>query len=188
MPCLSPAAAATGAAELPLPDRVTCVFDAMTSEEREIALLLVVEELVAVDSNNRKRAPSTGVREVERLLEVAHSRCLARWPWTAGKSRNAISWANAAIYREANAQAVSNLGKDPAAIDGFVAEHLREMERTPNAATLWLPALRKHLAELGWGDRNEPAVSFAVLYFEQVIAQQDTARDFVRGMSGSSRN
>ena len=165
-----------------LPFGVNCVLEAMTVEEREIALFLVVDELVGEESNNRKRASSPRQMEIDRLLQVAQDRCLDRWAWTESKSRGALAWARSAIYREANAQAISDLGRDPAMIDEFVTLHRSEISAGPDAAALWLPALRKHLAELGWGDRNARAVGFAGLYFTETITQGTLARNFARGL------
>lgn len=161
------------------PNAVSCVFDALAREDREIALILLVDELERGAKDHRG---SQRLAEIDTLLGEAHDHCLDAWPWTAGKSANAMAWAASALYREANAQAVSNSGRDPAVIDAWFAEHRAEILKTRNPARLWTPALERHLGGLEWGDKNTPAVAFGALYLMDLISKDQFSADFASGI------
>jgi hypothetical protein len=161
-----------------LPNNVTCVFEAMGQENREIALILVVDELQFGDPENRD---SPRMKEVGVLLEAAHNRCLDFWPWTAGKSGSAMAWATGAIYREANAQAVGSTGHDPAVIEQWFAAHRAEIMAARDPARRWGGPLKDHLTGIGWGEKESAAVGFGELYFVDIVNMELFAGDFAKG-------
>jgi len=174
-----PLSAATSPARSGLPNDVTCVFAALGAEEREIALMLIVDEL---EHGKPDHTGSPLLAEVDAMLAAAHDRCIDAYPWTAGRSANAVAWTSAALYREANAQAVSNSGQDPQVVADWFTAHRAEIGAGHRRAVLWFPALNKYLAGLGWGDASSPAVGFADLYLGEMAAQELMRRNFGRGV------
>lgn len=162
-----------------LPNNVTCVFEAMAQEDREIALILVVDELQFGDPEHRD---SARMREVDALIDAAHNRCLDFWPWTVGKSANAMAWAAGAIYREANAQAVSSTGHDPAVIEQWFTSHRAEIMAARDPAKRWGGPLKDHLSGIGWGDKDSAPVGLGELYFADIVNMELLTADFAKGI------
>lgn len=173
-----PVGGAAKAAGPALPDKVSCVLDAMPQEDREIALILMIDELQrGGDGTNSPRTD-----EIDRLLRLGEGRCVDAWPWTAGKSGSSIAYAAAALYHEANMQAVSNTGHDPAVVERWFAENRAQVLKSRNPARLWAPALQKHLKDLAWGEKDAPAVGFATLLLADLVTLALIEQDFARGV------
>jgi hypothetical protein len=173
-----PARAAAKAWGPALPDRVTCVLDAMPQEDREIALILMIDELQ--HGGDARKSPRTD--EIDRLIRLGESRCVDAWPWTVGKSASSIAYAAAVLYKEANMQAVSSTGHDPAVVERWFTENQVQIVRSRNAARLWAPALQKHLKDLEWGEKDTPAVGFATLLLADLVGLAQIEGDFARGV------
>lgn len=172
-----PAAHASVAAQR-LPDRVSCVLDAMPQEDREIALILMIDELQ--HGGDARNSPRTD--EIDRLLRRGENRCVDAWPWTVGKSASSIAWAATTLYKEANMQAVSSTGHDPAVVERWFAENRAQILRSRNGARLWAPALQQHLKALEWGEKDTPAVGFATLLLADLVGLAQIEGDFAHGV------
>jgi len=92
-----PAAAPAAAPVLP-GNKVQCVYDYMAVEDREMALLLFAREIA---NGGRFRKGSPNVQAVDRLIEEAHEKCLARFNWSVARSDAATGYALAAVLVEA---------------------------------------------------------------------------------------
>jgi hypothetical protein len=170
---------ATAAQAAPKND-VTCIYDSMSREDREIALVMLTsgtkagsEAMEGTDQGN----------EVEALLNEAHNACLDLYPWTSGESGNAMEYAMLGLMRDSMSD-VLKLGKyDSNVINGFYDANRKMLAKYRTAEAVEAdPALAPFLESQGWNLEETGLTKLAGIYLA-VIWQQDKLRGgFARGV------
>lgn len=160
----------------PLPGNdARCVYDYMTAEDREMALLLLAREIT---DGGRFRKSSRNVIAVDRLIEDAHRKCLARFKWTAGRSDAATGYALAAILAEALSQAIDSFGHPLAPVDAYYSANRARLTGPGKLAAADRDQFTLTVREQGWETADEAEISLAILYVETRLLQDQARRQF----------
>lgn len=85
-----------------------------------MALLLFAREIA---NGGRFRKGSPNVQAVDRLIEEAHEKCLARFNWSVARSDAATGYALAAVLVEALSQAIETFGYPIEPLNSYLAEN-----------------------------------------------------------------
>jgi hypothetical protein len=169
---------------VPLPSNaVNCVYDYMSAEDREMSLLLIAREIV---DGGRFSKASKNVQAVDRLIEEAHQKCLARFNWSVARSDNATGFALTSILAEALGQALESFGHPPAPITDFFREDHGTLAGKRDFGKADQSRLKAYLADKGWGEVKEAEFGLARLYLETLMLRDEAERRFaVAGGTGS---
>lgn len=172
----APAPAVVPAIAKPLPpNSVSCVYDYMSEEDREISLLLIAREIV---DGGSFRKTSKNVQGVDRLIEEAHRKCLARYNWSIGRSFSATDYALTAIMGEALDQAVVAVGYPVVPLGDFYRDNLPVFAGKSRLAPADQARLKEHLKAKGWDKATEPQLALAGFYVETMMLKAESQRRF----------
>ncbi|MFN3516674.1 MAG: hypothetical protein ACK4YM_05880 [Novosphingobium sp.] len=169
-----PAAAPAAAPVLP-GNKVQCVYDYMTAEDREMALLLFAREIT---DGGRFSKSSPNVRAVGRLIEEAHEKCLARFNWSVARSDAAMGYALAAVLLEGLTQAIETFGYPIEPLNGYLAENRARLILNGANGRAEQDQLSLHLKENGWEKASPEELTLAGLYLEMRLLQDRGERRF----------
>lgn len=194
VPLLLLAVPATGAPTVPAPvpisaaplpgNTVTCVYDYMSAEDREMALLLIAREIV---DGGRFSKSSRNVRAVDRLIEEAHERCLDRFNWSIGRSNAATGYALTAILAEALSQALDSAGHDAKPIADFYRENRMALAGKYALSPSDETRLKDYLKAKGWDSIADTDFALAGLFLETFMLRDGAQREFNRAGGTSLR-
>ena len=178
--------AAVVVAATPAPSNsVACVYDHMSPEDREMALLLFERE-VAVTV--KFRFGSRNLSVIGRLVNAARDRCAAAYAWPRGQSDAAISYAMNELMSSGLAQALEAKGHAAALIDEYYAKHRSEFAGIETVTGPNSAALQGYLTEHGW-DKTEPtALGIAGFYLEALLTRERQARKFTAAAATAKPN
>lgn len=176
------AQASAPVAAAPLPgNNARCVYDYMSEEDREMALLLFASEAIG---GGRFRKSSKNVQIVDRLIEEAHEKCLDRFAWSIGRSEAAKSYALTAILGEGLRQVLIVDDFPVAKIDAYFAANRLALSRKSEIEGADKDRLTSWLIEQGWDADKAEALNMAALYLETQMMLDKTERFF--GSSGGT--
>jgi hypothetical protein len=168
----------------PLPDNtVSCVYDYMSAEDRELALLLIAREIV---DGGRFSKGSKNVQAVDRLIEDAHELCLNRFNWSIGRSNAAMGYALTAILAEALSQALDSFGHPSSPVAEYYRENRAALAGKIDLNRTDQDKLAAYLKLKGWEKAAEAELALAGLYLETFLLKENAQRDFSRA-GGTSR-
>jgi hypothetical protein len=187
----APVAAQTGPAQGPatlaapaLPgNTVSCVYDYMGAEDREMALLLIAREIV---DGGRFGKTSPNVMAVDRLIDEAQDKCLDRFNWSIGRSESASGFALTAILAEALGQALDSFGLPITPLQNYFRENSTGLTGRISLNLADRIKLRGYLKEKGWDKAREADFGLGNLYLETLMLQSEAAGRFAR-TSGTAR-
>lgn len=172
----APAAAPVVVPAPPLPgNKVQCVYDYMSVEDREMALLLFAREIA---DGGRFRKTSPNVKAVDRLIEEAHEKCLARFNWSVARSDAAMGYALAEILAEALGQAIETFGYPIGPLDSYLTDNRTRLLGKGAMGTAEQDQLSLHLKENGWEKAAQDELALASLYLETRLLQVQAERRF----------
>lgn len=172
------------AASQPQPgNSVRCVYDYMSDEDREIALLLLAREIV---DGGRFRKTSPNVQAVDRLIGDAHEKCLSRYNWSVGRSNAATGYALTAILGEALVQALESYDRPLPVLDDFYQANRQLLSGRNDLSRPEQTRLSDHLKRNGWAEASEGELALAGLYVETLMLKDQAAREF-NAAGGTSR-
>lgn len=169
------AAQVQGANQKPPGNTAACIYETMPAEDREIALLLISREFAG---GGRFGQSSRNLDTINELIEESHSRCLARFNWSVGRSQAATGYALTAILADALEQSLQSIGLSAAPLHAFYRENrqvLTGRDRLPAAQRDRLTAFVK---AQGWADPKEPELALAALYVESLMLKDQAQRQF----------
>ena len=152
-----------------------CIYETMPAEDREMALLLISREFAG---GGRFGQSSRNLDTINELIEESHSRCLARFNWSVGRSQAATGYALTAILADALEQSLQSIGLSAAPLHAFYRENrhlLTGRDRLPAAQRDRLTAFVK---AQGWADPKEPELALAALYVESLMLKDQAQRQF----------
>lgn len=166
----------------PLPgNNARCVYDYMSEEDREMALLLFASEAIG---GGRFRKSSKNVQIVDRLIEEAHEKCLDRFAWSIGRSEAAKNYALTAILGEGLRQLLIVEDFPVAKIDAYFAANRVALSRKNEIEGADKDRLTSWLIEQGWDADKADSLKMAALYLETQMLLDKTERFF--GSSGGT--
>jgi len=175
-PAAAPAAVPAVAPPPALPgNKVQCVYEYMSTEDREMALLLFAREIA---DGGRFRKTSLNVKAVDRLIEEAHDKCLARFNWSVARSDAAMGYALGEILAEALSQAMETFGFPVAPLDGYLAANRARLLAKGPLGTADRDQLSLYLKENGWETASQDELALASFYLETRMLQAQADRRF----------
>lgn len=161
----------------PLPGNTArCIYDYMSEEDREMALLLFASEAIAGGQFNKS---SKNVKIVDRLIEEAHDMCLDLFAWSIGRSDSARSYALTAILGEGLRQVLVVDGHPVDKIDAYFAANRSALLDKHEIEGADKDQLTAWLIERGWDAEETAALKMAALYLETQMLLDKTQRLFV---------
>lgn len=165
-------AASPAAAEVAPPaglpgNTVTCAYDYMGPEDREIALLLVAREII---DGGKFGKTSANVVSVERLIAEAREKCLDRFSWSIGRSEAADSYAMTAILGEALVQAIETFKLPVTPLAEFYRQNRLLLNTRSTLGLTDRLKLRGFLKEHGWADAREVDFALGGFYIETLMS------------------
>lgn len=162
-----------------LPNSVTCVYDALAPEEREIAQLLLMKGREA--GQEPLDSPET-LDELEALVESGHNTCLDLYPWNNGQSGNAMGYALFGLMKDALSEGMTILKLPKAPIESYFQANKSALVRSnePNAAQI--SAMLTSIKSADWPKDDPDADVSATAYLAMLIAQEKMRRGFASGI------
>ncbi|HCF24493.1 MULTISPECIES: hypothetical protein [unclassified Novosphingobium] len=154
---------------------VSCVYDSLSDEDREISLLLIAREIV---DGGSFRKTSKNVQGVDRLIEEAHQKCLARYNWSIGRSFSATDYALTAIMHDALAQAMEAIGFPASPLGEFYRDNLPALAGKSRLSAADQARLKEQLKAKGWDKANEAQFALAGFYIETMMLKAESQRRF----------
>jgi hypothetical protein len=185
------AGSAVSAADAPPPDNVTCIGQALSLEDREIALVMFAESTEnepieaepALENEAVEEPPfqSEHMAEVFELLEEAHMRCLDLYPWNSGQSETSRLHAFLNIFGEAIARTLKLEEMDIAIIDTFYEINKKKLANRNRLTAPEKAALAAHLQMASWPMDDKGLLEFATDYAETLMMKEMLRRAFDTG-------
>jgi hypothetical protein len=171
-------------AAAPLPgNNARCVYDYLSEEDREMALLLFASEAIG---GGRFRKSSKNVQIVDRLIEEAHEKCLDRFAWSIGRSEAAKNYALTAILGEGLRQVLLVEAFPVTKVDAYFAANRAALSRKTEIEGADKNRLTSWLIEQGWDADKTDSLNMAALYLETQMLLDRTER-FFASSGGTTR-
>ena len=171
---LAPAALADSAAPQP-GNSVHCVFDQMPGEDREMAMLLMENEILA---DGDFTPGSRNLAVIERLIEEARVKCDSAFHWSKPRSDAAADYAMSALFTDGLSQTIAMLGQQTKPIDRYFAEHRVQLIGSRSVKGIAALHFKAYLVEQGWDEDDKDRLGIGVFYLETLIWQDGNERDF----------
>lgn len=154
---------------------VSCVYDYMSEEDREMSLLLIARE---ISNGGGFRMTSENVLSVNRLIEEAHQKCLARFNWSIGRSDAASGYALTAILGEALHQALDSFGYPATAASDFFSANRSSLLARRSLSRADRVQLDAYLKAHGWEEARDAELALGALYIETLMMKDVATRRF----------
>lgn len=167
--------AGQGANQKPPGNTAACIYETMPAEDREIALLLISREFAG---GGRFGQSSRNLDTINELIEESHSRCLARFNWSVGRSQAATGYALTAILADALEQSLQSIGLSAAPLHAFYRENRQVLTGRDRLPAAQRDRLRAFVKAQGWADPKEPELALAALYVESLMLKDQAQRQF----------
>ena len=165
----------SSAASLVPSNSVHCVYDLMSTEDREMALLLFERE---VASGAKFRAGSRNLRVIDRLVDEARIKCARPYAWSNGRSDAAIAFAMNELMSEGIAQTLEAKGHTTGKIEEYYGQHRAELAGLTQIEGTRADAFRAFLFDQGWTKGEASTLAIAEFYLESLLAQDRQALTF----------
>lgn len=156
---------------------VRCVYDNLSTEDREITMMLI-----ALDSINRGKysriAPQN--RIVDRLVQEALPRCAQAYRWSAAASAAAVDYAHAALVQEVVRQALDLENRKVDPIESYYAGNRALLAGKAELDELMEEGFTDHLRKAGWKEVDRAPRRLARVYLELLIARDRSEQVFAK--------
>ncbi len=162
-------------ASLQVSDTVHCAYDLMSTEDREMALLLLERE---VGSSSKTHENSLNLKVIDRLVDAARDKCAAPYAWTGGRSEAAVAYAMNELMSEGVAQALEAKGHSIAPIEDFFTARRGDLAGLSEITGANSEAFRAYLITRGWEKSESSSLGIAEFYLESLLHRDSEARRF----------
>lgn len=183
-PAAAPAAASAPApappAPLQLSNTVHCVFDMMPAEDREIAMLLLENEIL---SDGEFDPNSNNVKVIDRLIGDAQGKCDLAFRWSKGRTTAAKDYALSALFNDGLGQFIELMGQEVKPIKTYFANHKQQLAGSSNVKGVAALHFKTYLVEQGWDEDDKGRLGIGVSYLETLIAQDGYIQQFAAAPS-----
>ena len=169
-----PAQVSTAASLVPS-NSVHCVYDLMSTEDREMALLLFEREVAAA---SKFHAGSRNLQVIDRLVAEARIKCARPFAWSSGRSDAAIAYAMNELMSEGVAQALESKGHTTGKIEDYYAQHRSELAGLTRIEGDRADGFRAYLVDQGWTKGETATLGVAEFYLESLLARDHQALSF----------
>lgn len=162
-----------------LPSSVTCVYDAMPQEQRDIANGL----FAATASRGVNPLKDTDTMDaIKALIGSAHNTCLDLYPWSVGQSGNAQGFAFASWMSDLTVGMLKALGRNPEDIDSYYTANKARLGIAISPTAAQITDLVAHLKTLGWTFDDTHAQGLAATHLEARFKREWYRRGFGEGV------
>lgn len=169
-----PAQVSTAASLVPS-NAVHCVYDQLSTEDREMALLLFERE---VASGAKVHGGSRNLKVIDRLVDEAQVKCAQPFAWSGGRSQAAIAYAMNELMSEGVSQALEAKGHDTAQIEEYYAKHRADLGGVTEVDGAKAEAFKTYLFDQGWPKTETATVGIAKFYLEALLTRDRQAQSF----------
>ena len=163
------------AASLEVSNTVHCAYDLMSTEDREMALLLLERE---VGSSRKSHVGSLNLKVIDRLVDEARARCATPYAWSRGRSDAAVSYAMNELMSEGVAQALEAKGRSAAPVEAYFTQHRAEFAGMSEIKGADAEAFRGYLLAQGWTKSELTTMAIAEFYLESLLTRENEAQQF----------
>lgn len=154
---------------------VGCVYDLMSLEDREMALLLFAREAA---SGVKFHGGSRNLEVIDRLVDEARVKCAAPYGWSPEHSDAASGYAMNELMRAGVTQTLDAKRHSTAPIDAYYTGHRAELAGTEAVEGAKADEFRAYLFQQGWA-KSEPAMfGIAEAYLETLLARARAVNAF----------
>ena len=154
---------------------VGCVYDLMSLEDREMALLLFAREAA---SGVKFHGSSRNLEVIDRLVEEARVKCAAPYGWSPEHSDAASGYAINELMRAGVTQTLDAKGHTTAPIDAYYTGHRADLAGTETIEGAKADEFRAFLFEQGWAKSETAMLGIAEAYLETLLARARQAKAF----------
>lgn len=154
---------------------VHCVFEQMPGEDREMAMLLMENEILA---DGDFTPGSRNLAVIERLIEEARIKCDNAFHWSKPRSDAAADYAMSALFTDGLSQTIAMIGQQTKPIDSYFAQHRVQLIGSRSVKGIAALHFKAYLVEQGWDEDDKDRLGIGVFYLETLIWQDGNERDF----------
>ena len=172
----------TPASSLAVSNTVHCAYDQMSTEDREMALLLFERE---VGSANKAHINSPNLKVIDRLVDEALVKCATPYAWSNRRSDTAEAYAMNELMSEGVAQALEAKGHTSAQVDRYFAQHRGDFAGKTEVTGPSAEAFRGYLVSEGWTTSETAAMGIAEFYLESLLIRENQAHLFAAALNGA---
>lgn len=156
---------------------VSCVFDNLSVEDREITLMLIGLDFINLGRYSRT-APDNPI--VDRLVLEAVPRCAQAYRWSPAASALAVEYAHFLLVREVVRQSLDFEDRKVEPIESFYAKNRGALVGKVELDDYLEEGFATHLIKAGWAETDREARRLARVYLETMIAGDRLTRDFTK--------
>ena len=171
----APVPAAATPASLQLSNTVHCVFDMMPADDREIAMLLLENEIL---SDGKFDPSSNNVKVIDRLIGDAQGKCDLAFRWSKGRIAAAKDYALSALFNDGLSQFIELMGQEVKPIATYFADHKLQLAGLSSVKGVAALHFKTYLVEQGWDEDDKARLGIGVSYLETLIAQDGYVLQF----------
>jgi hypothetical protein len=169
------------AASLDISNTVHCAYDQMSTEDREMALLLFERE---VGSGRTSHAGSPNLMVIDRLVDEAKTRCAKPFAWSRSRADAAIAYAMNELMSESVAQALAAKGHSATQIEAYFTQHHSELAGIKEIKGAQSEAFRSYLLAQGWTKDETQIMGIAEYYLESLLVRDSETLRFAAAILG----
>jgi len=156
---------------------VSCTFESLSIEDREIAMVLMFVRYS--DRGEDRISWRRGLDVAGRMLDAANTRCKIAHHWSRGQATHARDYAFNSLLVEAMRQMLESEGTRSAEpIDRYFALHGSELLPRQDTASRQGTEFTTYLIKHGWDADGEDDLRQARNYLEALIGRQGSVRGF----------
>lgn len=155
---------------------VTCAYDQMPIEDREMALLLFEREVV---SGVKIHSDSRNLKVIERLVDEARAKCSARYRWSNAQMEAVTAYAMNELIIVGVTQALEAQGPSSGIIDAYYTKHRNGLVGFEKIEGSNADEFHAYLLEQGWVKSEAVTPMLAEFYLEALLARDHQTQTFV---------
>ena len=156
-------------------NNVSCVYDLMSIEDREMALLLFERE---VASGVKIHTGSRNLKVIERLVDEARVKCSSPYRWSNAQTEVATAYAMNELMTVGVMQALEAKGHSPGTIDAYYTKHRAELVGLEKIEGAKAHDFEAYLFDQGWAKGETTTLMTAQFYLEALLTRDHQAHIF----------
>ena len=160
---------------------VACVYDQMSIEDREMALLLFERE---VASGVKIHTGSRNLKVIERLVDEARVKCSSPYRWSNAQTEVATAYAMNELMSLGVTQALEAKGHMPGTIDAYYTKHRAELTGFEKIDGAKAGDFEAYLFNQGWNNGEAKTLVLAQFYLEALLARNHQTQTFSAASAG----
>ena len=173
---LNPATAHAAA----LRDSVTCIYDAMTAEQRDAVQAILLQNM---ENGGNPLGDKTTTKQIEATIKDATDACVDQYAWSSGKTFGASGYAMLTLLSEALGPSFEADGVIRADIDGYIALRKAGLNLNRGLTKAMSAELFAYLTTKGWKLDSPQTKQAAEMYFRLQLGREAARRQFAQNVT-----